>query len=327
MPLNVEVVVVGDPSRPLSMGHQLPEDMDVPYELLRKVDLDVDEDETLGAVLTRACELIGVEPAWEAPVIDGIGFIDFYREGRRPLLGHEVTILDIDGHVKWVHRWKQVTYAELVRAGEAGVLVGDPRRPYLFLQPEIGNGFVVTLLVLYGAWKVFWGVVDDLERARDLANAAGRLFRGRTREVGEVIDTYYEVWQRNGARPDNLARFLGEHEWSLEHLADFLGCTTEQAEALLLGFGHERGQDGRWRPGGTEEAKFLRDTAQVLSIGGAWAEDDLEKVLSERIERFLESGAAPDIDWEQLMGVQHDPARLAEVNEQLRAMYEQREEG
>jgi hypothetical protein len=323
--MDVTVAVVGDPSRPFGQGLRLPEDMEIPYEQRRAVDLEVAGSETLGQVLTRACEEIGLELPWEGPVISGIGFIDFYRRDRWPMLSHHVTILDADGHVEWISRWKDVPYERLVRAGESHVLVGDPRRPYLLLQPEVGNGVLITLGALYGAWKLLWEVVDNAAKFRKLADAAENLLRGRARDAGGVIESHYEEWQRNGASPGNLTMFLGDHAWSLDHLAEVLGCTTDQAEALLLGFGHERGDDGLWHPGESEEAKFLRDSIQLLMHAGAWVDDDLRDALRERAEQLFDHGEAPPLDWSALPDARVDDAKLEEMNEDFRKTMRERE--
>ena len=321
--MKVTLAVVGDATVPFGQG--LPggepwnEEMKVPYDERRLVELQVQESEALGEVLMRACHEIGLELSR-----GGIGFIDFYREGEEVTPRHEVTVLDAEGRVEWVGRWKEVSYDRLLHADEADVLAGDARRPYLILKEEVGNGVLITLAVLYGGWKLFWEVVDNFERAGKLTAAIKKLVHGSggAREAGDVVEGHYREWQLKGARPDNLRRFLGEHEWSLDHLGDVLGCTTAEAEALLLGFGHERGKDGLWRPGESEEARFLRGTNDLLLADRGWAEADLKRVLHERTAQFLQSGRAPEIEWPSL-DIGKDPDRLATIMDDRRAIYEE----
>lgn len=162
MSINVTVALVGDPQTAFE-GLQWPGDFMKPYEKRPKVDLVVDEDETLGEVLGRAAEHWNVASAHG--FADVPAFVEFYRPDHRPMMKVELALLDADGRVYFTHDWRNVTHSDLLAADEAGLLMGDPRRPYLLLQPGMGNGSLIDWAMLAGIWQAFRDALGFLDEA------------------------------------------------------------------------------------------------------------------------------------------------------------------
>lgn len=319
MATRLTVALAGDPTDWLS-GLRHPEDWEIPYVDRPKAVLDARDDETLRAVLARAATEFGVTPAsWP----DGstarldLAFISFYHPDRDTDLGRlrrEVTLLDDQGRARWTSRWYDEPISEFVRAGAAGVLDGDPARPYLILQPGIGNGVLVDWPTFVELWNLWWDVAD---KAVVLGALVGWLRRQQKRggpppdETGDAIESRYREWQANGARPDNFAEFLGQRPWHEADLADALGCSPEIAEALLLAFGHERNTAGLWVPGSSQTAKLLQGQVELIIHAGMTTRvDAIEQVLRARGEKLAADGVAPDLDWQELRDLPTDHSRL-----------------
>jgi hypothetical protein len=148
---SVAVALIGDLSdRQHGVGDEL---MNVPYADLEKFELDVADDETLGSVLERAAR------HWDVPYYRHV--VAFYRPDHG-LTGHAtrwrgmLPLVDSRGRVSWGHSFETIQYAELRRSGEAGALDGDPRRPYLILQPPAGNGVLPDWPTLISFLDVVW---------------------------------------------------------------------------------------------------------------------------------------------------------------------------
>jgi hypothetical protein len=154
MPLTVTVALVGDPANPLAPPYEefFEREWARPYADRERIELEVDESETLGEVMTRATQAWNVEVPedWAGPV----AFIGFYvPEDEQSFHGWQssITLVDDRGRAIWNNYWKDVRYGDLLRAADAGVLEGDPLRPYLILHAEIGNGLIAD-----------WGTVLNL---------------------------------------------------------------------------------------------------------------------------------------------------------------------
>lgn len=317
------VAVVGDPGRVWAGGLRYPDDWQVPYDQREKLTFEVEETDALGAVLRRALQALDVP----GPPSPGGGafdpaFIGFYSAHRQDDFGRlqpEVTLLDERNRVRWTGRWLDEPMSEFLRAGDAGVLDGDPRRPYLILQPGIGNGVLVDWQTLVELWKLWWDVADKaaiLGGLWALWEGASRRLKNRQGptppESPEIVSGLYANWQANGGRPDNFLHFLGQRPWPLDDLAEALGCTREQAEALLIGFGHERNSAGLWVPGTSEAARLIRDNAEfVIQAGMTTRLDAVEDTLRNRAKRFQRTGEAPPLDWTKIGDLPPDLSRLS----------------
>ena len=307
-------------------GLDHPHDWQIPYGERPKVEVEADENEPLRAVLRRAASAFEIEPipsdegfdpwTWDDPA-----FIAFYHPERDAEFGqlrHEVTLLDENGHVRWTFDWLDEPVREYLKAGEAGILDGDPRRPYLLLQPGIGNGILVDWPTFIELWRLWWDIADKAAIVGGLLALREYLRRKPTvaDDAPGVTESHYADWERNGARPDNFAAFLGQRPWHLEDLADAIGSTPAEAEALLIGFGHERNSAGLWVPGTSEPAKLLRGQAEfIIHAGMTTRRDAVEQVLRERLEGLERDGSTPPLDWSELGDLPEDLSRLPVVEQ------------
>ncbi len=301
MSFKVTVALAGDPQSAFTgealPGMRFPQDFDQPYAEREKVELEVDRAETLGSVLERAAEHWNVRSDWGAP-INSVASIDFYNPERPLKLHGELALLDSDDRARWTWQWKEITYAELVEAREAALLPGDPRRPFLLLNPGMGNGLLADWQTLITVWEASWHV---LERVATIGGAAAGAkmvldrLRARTEKAPEVVRDHYEEWQRRGARPDNVNALLGLRPWHPDDFARRFGCTPEEAEAFLLGAGYAQAPSGLYRRGEDPEAILLQGNLDFM-IHTAMTTNRVavEQVLQERVARFLESGQPAD---------------------------------
>lgn len=286
-------------------GLKYPEDWEMPYEERPKVDLTVEDDETLGSVLGRAAVEFGVAlpDEVEGVSIAGlIGSVAFYRPEHKREFGRlrsEVVLLDEGGRARWVALWPEVSYGQVLRAGVAGVLDGDPQRPYLILQPGVGNGALPDLSLLAEGLKVSWEVLKEVGTAYGIWKAFEEL-ANRVRRASDVVEAHADHWTRNNLRPDNLVAFLGQKNWSAGDLARALGCAEGDAEVLLLAFGFARSPSGVWRPAEDEEGKLLRGNADILMHLSVDFPNDTYRLIRERAEHLAETGDAPELDWDEV---------------------------
>ncbi len=309
MAVAVTVALAGDPTNWLSardeygnIGLRYPSDFEQSYQDREKVELDVSEDETLGAVLEGAINQWEIEaPGWGS-VLQTVAFFDFYRPDQRLQLHSEIALLDSDGRVRWTTEWQAVTYRELLAAGEAGLLSGDARRPYLVLQPGIGNGILVDWQTLVIVWLAFWHILEKIDVALSVGEKSKGLLdrlRRRSRGAPDVVHGHLEEWSKRGARPDNVHELLGQRPWHPEDFAERFGCTTEEAEAFLMGAGFAKSASGLWRRGDDEEAKLLNGNLELaIHLGMVTKREAVEELFQQRVEEFVQTGQAPDVNWE-----------------------------
>jgi len=286
--IEVVVALVGDPTQPLP--EILPERFWLqPYSERQTVALDVRPDESVGDVLQRAVEQSG------AP---GMGArIAFYAPDDEQQLNPRrasptVPLVDDAGRVTWRHYWYEPTYGELLRSGEAGALNGDPRRPYLLLEPGRGNGFLSdwpTILTVLVAVRYALGLVADMDGA---ASVVDRL-RRKTRAASDVIEAKGDDWSSRNGDPYDVAEWLDDRPWLPADLVPLLGCTEDQAEAMLWAFGFAQADSGLWRRNADEEARLLGETTFAgIHLFQHADEEQMRRIVREELEHFLATGRA-----------------------------------
>jgi hypothetical protein len=303
----VTVALVGDPV-PIGSGNYSEEDIRVRWADRSKVELEVERDETVGQILARAAEAFGLASAWNledslwpgATLADAFAWVALYRpeheEGApiRPLTG--VTLADEEGRAIWNNYFKEVTHEELLWAAEVGALEGDPNRLYLLTWAGFGNGLIADLTTLMNLWDLAWYVLEKVgagyagyEALRRISN---RIRRGR-----EVTADHESSWQARGGDPGTLSEFLRHRPSTAGEVAGLLGCTDEEAEAVLWAFGFAPDEAGLWRLQADEEAKFLRAIWELIVYG--YREVELERRIGEIADEYARTGRAPEIDWQQ----------------------------
>jgi hypothetical protein len=318
MAVTVTVALLGDPAQLPGKAVRIEEELKPSWDELPKVEVEADQDEPIGAVLQRAADgpglgLAGRHMFGDTPLVQSLGFAAFYDEGKPLALQDEITTLDEQGRAKRTRNWKDVTVGEVVRAGDAGALQGDPRRPVIVLMPPAGNGVLITFVAVLWLLRELIGFAADAYTAK---LAAKELMR-RMRRGSDGVEGHYEQWQANGFRPEMLGAMLGQHAWSLEDVARLLGCSEEVAEGVLLGYGHVRSEkDGLWRPKDDEMGKLIAGNMELIASRAYFPQEFRELICRERMEEYLSTGRAPEMDEEELS------RRLNEYTEQQERLSE-----
>ena len=236
-----------------------------PYEMRRKVELEVSETETLTEVLRRAAERFAVPFS--------VTSVAFYRGDPQETEIRStwfVVVPNAEGRATW-RNFKEVLYGDLMRAAEAGVVDGDPLRPYLIIAPQVGNGVLIDWQTYVETFKVFreicevLGVPGALYATRDVA----RRLMHRSREAEQVLEQHSGRWHSAGADPHTFNEWLNDKAWHSADLGDLLGCTQSEAEAVLWSFGFAPAPSGVWRRGENEEAKMLAANVDMTIDAGS----------------------------------------------------------
>jgi hypothetical protein len=314
----VSVALIGDPQTAFVVGDEgitglrFPQDFEIPYADRPKVDLEVEEDDTLGSIMLRAAQHFNVESGtWGDTEIDMVAFIAFYTpEHEREFRGWhvELPLVDEEGRLYFDYEWKNVTFAQVQLAADAGVFVGDPTKPYLLLQPGIGNGQITDWATLHAIYEALKYLVAGLSAAGGIyggvqaVQAVINRLRERLAQAAPVIESQGAEWDLRRIRPDNLFNALGDGPWQRDDLAKRLGTTPEQAEAFILGAGWAQDGAGLWRRGQDEEAKFLDNTFDLVIHTGMTANREaVERLVLDRARHLLDTGQAPELDWDEVM--------------------------
>jgi hypothetical protein len=121
------------------------QDFETPYQDRPKAEVEADEHETLAVIIDRAADDLGIHPnpavLRETAMSAAIGGIAFYyeptddvayRRDRAPGNWPQVLLIPGPTREQVEKRWQDVTVAELLAASKAGLLYGDPLRPYLY---------------------------------------------------------------------------------------------------------------------------------------------------------------------------------------------------
>ena len=103
-------------------------------------------------------------------------------------------------------------------------------------------------------------------------------------------------WDQRGAYPHSFREFLQGRSWEAATLARLLGCTAEEAAAVLgvYGFAYEEGE-GLWHPQGDDAARLL-DVITMEAVRDLHEDEDPARQLEEfreRVETLLRTGEPP----------------------------------
>jgi hypothetical protein len=254
MPLEVQVALIGDPDQPITAEVLDDRFYDMPYAERRKVQLAVEPDETLAAVLERAADMMGVRPGgWIGYKFDARGVrVAFYKPedegGFAPrsvarVIMSELILVDQDGRAIFgVSDHRTVRFADLLRAAEAGTLEGDPLRPYLIIDLGWGDVPPVDWATVWEGLKVAWEVlqaVGVVGGALTTVVGSKRWLAERINRANEALESHPE-WMQKRYRPDQFKSLVVAGDLTADQLAPLLGCTPDEAEAMLLATGFAR---------------------------------------------------------------------------------------
>jgi hypothetical protein len=178
-----------------------------------------------------------------------------------------VATVDLRGRARWDVHPLEAPIGDLLRAGDAGLLDGDPRRPYLILAVPAGDpgAFSATWGALEEAFDVLWTAMSIAGTGYSAAQGL-QAMRDRFGKAKNVVEARSGDWDRRGARPSDLPTVLVARPRTPAEAAALLGCVEAEAEALMWGLGFEQADDGRWRPApdGQEELAVLLLARAIL---------------------------------------------------------------
>jgi hypothetical protein len=211
-----------------------------------------------------------------------------------------IRLVDGVGKPSWAVPWHVVRYDELMAASDAGLIEGDPLRPYFW--PVIPQGDAVgVLLDPTLLWLLQRNYAFILEHAAGgaIGTAAGLVVK----EAWERLKRSHDVrhpepnefggapelprWSERLARPDDFLPILVKREPTTEEAADILGCPLPEAEAVMWGLGFALDpSDGRWRNGGDEAAALIATDLESAQRTGALPPDLAKEALREERGRM-----------------------------------------
>lgn len=121
------------------------EEWDAPYEWRPKVEVEASAEETLADVIDRAADALRIRPnpavLHQTAMSKAIGGIAFYYgptddaaygRDRAPDKWPQVLFIPGPNGERLEKRWQEVSVTELLASADAGLLYGDPLRPYLY---------------------------------------------------------------------------------------------------------------------------------------------------------------------------------------------------
>jgi hypothetical protein len=295
MATTITVALSGDPSNRNPL-RDYAQDLAQPYADRLKVEISAGPDETLGSVLDRAVDAFDVD--FSSVSYGGTfspSFVSFYKpdsEGETGEIYWALPTIDDTGRVRWGRPFRDATIAELARATEAGALDGDGTRPYLLLQPAIGNGMLwswaalLTGLNIVAAAMTLASNVEGTFALKDRIGAAiDRWRRGK-----EVAEEHHLDWLEHGAQPEDLLRFLGQRPWAAADLGGLIGCSEAEAAAILWAFGYEQAESTLWRKSSDPVARLLADCIDEVRLSFHLDYPRYELLLRERMSRYFAEG-------------------------------------
>jgi hypothetical protein len=145
--------VYGYPDEPVFDGPTLEDhEPEVPYAKRIKLEVLATDATTLGEIIDRAASEIGTSSHFHDRVADALTGIAFYEPSDEDGLGEEpelrwqetIRVVNDSGEPSWAVRWVDLRVDELLASQEAGLVAGDPSRPYLW--PLISQGGVLQQL-------------------------------------------------------------------------------------------------------------------------------------------------------------------------------------
>jgi hypothetical protein len=302
--LEVTVAMIANPDDP----HRNPipgEEWERPYNARPKVRLIVSSSASLADVMNQASDGFGVvpPPGWEFhsnfPASRRIAFykdedeVTFAPRALPRLHWGQLVLVDEQGGAVFgVYDQRAVTFEDLIRASEAGVLDGDPLRPYLMVEPGWGDAPPPDWPTVLIGLKVTWDVLEHVAVTGGVlafADLVLERLKSRLQKGRKAVQSHRE-WAQRGTRPYQFTALILTRDWSTRELAGLLGCTDSEAEAVLwiLGFSFDE-ESQRWLRQGDIEGSLVTAIQEQIAIashrGGADWEDDLRRRIIELLER------------------------------------------
>ncbi len=237
-------------------------------------------------------------------------YFGIHVEGRRTQMWNELTFVDDRGRVRWNYRWQDEPYSELLKSVEAGALPGDPSRLYFIRAGGMGDGVVSSFPEFFHLSHIWW---DVLKAAYD---AGGVLLTAKTlldwaesgERATEVGEEKAKDWEASGGQPYKVQELVRRSTgWDPAQFAALMGISEGDAKALLASFGGEESDDGRWRIGDDEFSKLMAESMFLILASPHIDHDAFRGEIKKRLDAFLATGNAPEVDWEEFGKLPLDP--------------------
>lgn len=326
--LEIEVVLPGTMSvGPFWFDHRCRRPAGTTFNQLPRTTVTVPEVETLRRLLGTAGDALGVRvldmekasksmartarsPDWEAVTSDPRNvdsearFEEFLRFAAFVLPGDEdaepavttdkrlhltrIATVETNGLARWDVDPLEAMIGDLVRAGDAGLIDGDPRRPYLIVQVPAGDLGAIgsSWSALEETFKIVWQAATALGVAYSATQAVGALLR-RLGKARGVISSYESSWSARGGRPSDLSDVLGARPRSASEVAALLGCRHSDAEALLWGLGF-RERDGLWGPSNDPDDEALATLRRLIAARDSVSSEHIRKEVDQILEDLVD---------------------------------------
>jgi hypothetical protein len=202
-----------------------------------------------------------------------------------------VVVRDAGGAAVWKRPPFDATVAELMDAHSIGLIEGDPLQ--IYLVPSIPQG----AFGLGGEWNLFVEHLKTLWNATSAASTLGgaaaagfllkELIERRGKRATEAISRRSTAWTERGGAPGDLVNLLAAKPRTTEDIAGLLGCTGDEAEAILWALGFAFNEDSRtWIQGGDETAQLIEDDIE-LSFTDVLEWPEAEGLYREAVEKRL----------------------------------------
>lgn len=265
----------------------------------RDVTVAAGQGEPFAQVIDRAALVQGVSYLQGDSVAAGLAWIRFreapddqFAYDQRLTWAQQMTIVDSDGRLRLDRRLDQFSVSDLLRSAELGLIDGNVLEPYLI--PTIPQGgsepWGLDWTSLVGNVQLLWTALGAITTVDGTITMAKRL-RARLRRAPAVLS---ERQFAGGGTPELLWDVFQHRPVLPADAAEWLECSIEDVEALLLALGLDNRGDGLWEPDSTDDArtmgKVLLELRDRYSTG---AHDD--RVLVARLEHIVATGQRPPI--------------------------------
>lgn len=207
---------------------------------------------------------------------------DFARAGEDHMITavHNLFGIDDRGAIKFQDQ-DQVTWAEFLRAAEAGLHRGDPTR--IVIYPYAGAGGPSP----DGLWEAVEWLFENRDVAvsalEDVAKTGGGIWAleaGRRWITGVRRRQIARQWRAQGFTAQRIRDVLGRcPQWDPSEFAKRYQLTEPEARLALTNAGYQAGQDGLWRLADTVEGRERRKVMEEIeqcayaNIENGWPDD------------------------------------------------------
>jgi hypothetical protein len=299
-------------SGPDSQTQMLPaEEFARPYSERDRFTVEADPDETLASLRGKAFRHFGFDVPDSTSKYGkaAMGPVAFFKEGDHERIKDRVMprmhwgqliLVDDEGHAIFgVYDLRTVTLGDLLRASEAGVLDGDPLRPYLMVEGGWGDHPPPDWPTLVHGFEVAWPYIRSVIETTGIALTLQEVWKrvsDRLRTSAETADEHRE-WSQKHYSPYQFQALLRTRNWTTEQIAVLLDCPVEDVEPVMWGLGFSLDPETEtWK----EESDLTSDLVRKVHleidiVSNEDPKDDLDALLRDRIKHLIETGESAPV--------------------------------